>query len=121
MHKRCYKKYRKDYYLYGGRGIKVCKRWRDFVVFFSDMGEPPKGHSLDRKNNCDDYELSNCRWALPCVQSRNTRLNNYLSHNGERLCIGDWETRLGLSKGAIHHRLKNGWPLTKALTTRKIG
>lgn len=75
MLNRCYNENQEAYARYGGRGIKVCDRWRgSFTNFLSDMGvRPSRAHTLERDNPFGDYEPSNCRWATRVEQSNNTR------------------------------------------------
>jgi hypothetical protein len=70
---RCENKNRESWERYGGRGIKVCERWRSsFVKFVEDMGEKPEGYSIDRINPDGNYEPSNCRWIPLKDQSKTT-------------------------------------------------
>lgn len=75
---RCYTKSNSGYYKYGGKGIKVCARWRHtFVNFLKDMGKKPSPqHSIDRIDGARGYAPSNCRWATSSEQARN-RVNTH--------------------------------------------
>lgn len=77
MIQRCENPNNPRYPNYGGRGIKVCDRWRNsFQDFLEDMGEKPhESLSLDRINNDGNYKLANCRWATINEQANNQRHN----------------------------------------------
>lgn len=63
-----------NYANYGGRGIKICDDWKQFVNFYKDMGDPPTdNHSIDRIDIDGNYEPKNCRWATPLEQAKNKR------------------------------------------------
>ncbi len=79
MKQRCYNSKARNYKYYGERGITVCKRWVDsFENFLADMGEMPKGLTLERVNNNDNYTPKNCKWATWKEQNNNKRARRKL-------------------------------------------
>lgn len=79
IHQRCENQKCHKYPLYGGRGIKVSKRWsgeKGFEHFLADMGKRPSSkHSLDRwpNNSTGGYFPGNVRWATVRQQRLNQR------------------------------------------------
>ena len=108
MLSRCLNPNNFNYRRYGGRGIKVCKRWRDFRNFYFDMGAKPPGKTLDRIDNNGDYCKENCRWATHKEQSNNTRRNVYFVTSKGTLSIAEIAEVAGITYHAVQWRLARG-------------
>lgn len=116
MLRRCYNETHAGYSDYGGRGIRVCDRWREsFANFLEDVGpRPSKKHSLDRINPDGNYEPTNVRWATLQEQARNKRKSLFLPHpeTGKMIPAAAVAEYLGISYHAMRTRyIKEGkWP-----------
>lgn len=74
MHQRCKNPKHPGYKNWGGRGIRVCVRWKSFTQFWKDMGPTFRdGLTLDRKGNYGNYTPNNCRWVTMSIQGHNQR------------------------------------------------
>lgn len=123
MRQRCSRESNDDYALYGGRGIKVCRRWEEsFSAFLSDMGpKPVPDLSIDRKDSDGDYEPGNCRWATAIEQANNTRTNRRITYAGETRTLAEWARRAGLPYNTLRRRLNRGWSISDTLSVPKKG
>ncbi len=122
MRNRCKDQNTKYYEKYGGRGIKVCGRWENYLNFLSDMGrKPTKNYSLDRIDNNGDYTPENCRWATKSEQNKNRSVTVWIEHKGKTMLVQDWALEVGLPYSTLYARLRNGWNIDRALNTPKKG
>lgn len=114
MIQRCENPNNPRYKYYGGRGIKVCERWHTFENFYADVGNRPKGKSLDRwPDNDGDYKPTNFRWATRKEQRANSRDCScgpfkqrwFFAYNEN---TGEWDENNNQSEFARRHKLNQG-------------
>jgi hypothetical protein len=118
MIQRCENPKNPAYHNYGGRGISVCEEWHDFEAFFSDMGDRPKGYSIDRIENDKGYSKENCKWSTMSEQLNNTRRNRMVTLNGRTQTMEQWSQETGIGWHTLRQRIDRlGWPVELALTT----
>lgn len=72
MH-RCYNPRADNYGRYGGKGIRVARRWHNPVTFMEDIGSIPKGCQLDRRDTTKSYSPNNIRVVTRRINQQNTR------------------------------------------------
>lgn len=122
MKERCYYEKYPEYYLYGGRGIKLCDEWLKSFENFRDWAVQ-NGYddslSIDRIDPDGNYEPHNCRWADVYQQANNKRNNIQLTHNGETLTLPQWARKLGLPYSTLADRMKKGKSIEEILYPKK--
>lgn len=117
MFNRCNNPNTECFHRYGGRGIKMIKRWFKFEEFYKDMGDPPsKEHSLDRINVNGNYNKTNCRWATKTEQSNNRRDNLYITWKDKTMTATQWSREFGMHDSTIRSRLRRGWSIERVMT-----
>ncbi len=118
MRQRCHSPKGQFYYLYGGRGIEVCREWDIYEAF--ELWALSHGYdsalSIDRINNDGNYEPSNCRWATAAEQVRNSGNARHIHHDGEVLCAKDIAARECVNYDSLLYRINKGMSVADALS-----
>lgn len=114
---RCYNRKSNRFKIYGGRGIKVCKKWiNSYESFLKDVGRrPSNNHSIERINVNGNYEPSNVKWATKKEQARNTRNTRWMSVGGIDKTFMEWCEIYKINPGTVNERIKRGWTLDENL------
>lgn len=102
-------------------------RWLNFKEFKVDMYESYLTHSTQNSNTTLDridvnrgYCKENCRWATHQQQDNNKTTTHWITFNGKTQSLADWSRELELSYTVLSSRLKRGWDLQEAMTTKVL-
>lgn len=91
MKRRCLDPKHLNYGYYGGRGIKICKRWLDFSLYIKDVGLPPTAeHQLDRIDNNGNYEPKNIKWSMRSENLKNRNFSDYNIEHQHKIVLLDY-------------------------------
>lgn len=122
---RCHNPKSRGWKDYGGRGIRVCDRWRfgeggqgGFELFIADMGfRPSLNMSLDRIHNDGPYAPGNVRWATRVVQANNKRSNRVVIYRSQELTLAQAVRAAGsvVTAQAAAYRLSKKWSVEDAV------
>lgn len=115
--KRCTNENASNYKGYGGRGIKVCNRWNEFINFKKDMyndylqasnkyGE--KNISIERLNNDGNYDKANCVWATRKTQNNNSRQVTKYLWKGKNLSLSEIASQENINYRTLRNRFIYG-------------
>lgn len=116
---RCYNTLDAAYNNYGGRGITMCKEWKnDFKAFYDwSMANGYKEDlTIDRIDVNGDYEPNNCRWATLKEQANNKRDNFNVTIYNRTQTLSEWCEEKGLNYTTVLGRIQNGWTIEDAFT-----
>ena len=105
--RRCNNKNSPHYERYGGRGIKVCKKWLKYENFKNDMGDRPSNkYSIERIDNNKGYNKGNCRWATRLEQMQNVHTNVRLLIKGEKISLHAAARKYNISPSTLIYRIR---------------
>ena len=92
---------------YGGRGIKICDEWIEYVPFrdWSLSNGYTDELSIDRIDVDGNYEPSNCRWISMEKQMSNMTTNNLITYKGRTKTLTEWSDSLGIKRSTLSSRI----------------
>jgi hypothetical protein len=110
MLQRCNNSNNKDYTNYGGRGIKVCEDWLEYINFYnwSMINGYCEGVSIDRVNPDGNYEPTNCRLITNKEQQNNKRNNIHIIYEGKILTLTELAEIRGIKREVLEMRYIRG-------------
>jgi hypothetical protein len=121
---RCENKNNPQYADYGGRGISICDRWSlrkgiGFRNFALDMGERPKGCTLDRIDNDKGYSPENCRWSTYSEQQLNQRKTRVVVIDGRKYKAAELAKQIGMKTDSVISRANSGLSFAEITDNKK--
>lgn len=99
---------------YGGKGIKICQDWGEFINFYNwaiNNGYQD-GLTIERKDSTKDYEPSNCEWITRAENCRRAHVGKFdkgskpITFRGKTQSLRAWSEELGVKYITLYMRLK---------------
>lgn len=107
---RCLNKNQKHYNRYGGRGIKICDEWVDYLNFKSwalNNGYK-EGYDIDRIDNNGNYEPDNCRFITRKENCNNRENTVKIEYKNKIYTISSLANEFGIARNIIVKRYYRG-------------
>ena len=121
MKARCYNPNCRNYYNYGGRGIKIRDEWLENFINFHNWAISngyKLGLQIDRIDVNGNYEPNNCRWVNAKQQANNKRNNHHLTYKGETHSMMEWAEILNVNYNTLRGRITHSnWSVERAFET----
>ncbi len=117
MHERCEYERHVQYHNYGGRGIKVCDEWSEYIPFakWAFRNGYADNLSIDRIDSDGMYEPDNCRWATMKEQANNKRTNRVIVYQERAYTVSELAQIIGMNATTLRERLNQGWDISEAV------
>lgn len=111
MRQRCNNPKDVNFNRYGGRGIKVCNEWDDYLTFKRWCLENgyKEGLDLDRRDNDKGYNPKNCRFVSHRINTANTHRRRHDVICGEDISLTEASIKYNLSYKLLYNRYSRGW------------
>lgn len=121
MKQRCLNPNCSGYKNYGGRGIKICDEWLDYILFREwalsngyDQNAQKRECTIDRIDVDGNYEPHNCRWVNWKSQMKNQRKTILITYNGITETRKWWAEKLGIYGQTLQKYLDKGHTMEEA-------
>ena len=117
MHERCEYEKHPHYHQYGGRGIRVCDEWSEYIPFakWAFNNGYKDDLTIDRIDPNGIYAPNNCRWATMKEQQNNRRNNHIIVYESREYTLTELAEKIGMNKTTLKERLNLGWSIEDAV------
>lgn len=106
---RAFNKNNPGYKYYGGVGITICKRWRDFDNFSDDVSPRPTGLTFYRIDKSKDFSPANCKWGTGEDMMHGAAHTILTTVDGIEASLAVHAKTHGLCNGTVIGRYKAGY------------
>lgn len=124
MKQRCYNQNNENYYLYGGKGIKVYDEWLNNPTSFEEWAINngyEDGLTINRKDENKDYCPDNCEWVTLSHNAKYKSTTHLIEIDGEIHTGRDWSKKLGFGPNLVNTYIrKYGEENTKEFIRRYL-